>query len=60
MTREAIQAMWHKIADERAEEIVRLQADAYKVAKLDAILAEYREGKREFPIYAELSALLRG
>lgn len=31
-----------------------------KLAKLDAILSEYREGKREFPTYAELSALLRG
>lgn len=31
-----------------------------KLAKLDAILADYREGKREFPLYGELSALLRG
>lgn len=39
---------------ERAE-----RAEA-KIAKLNAILAEYREGIREFPRYAELSALLRG
>ena len=52
--------MWHKIADERAAEIVRLHQDKAKVAKLDAILAEYRNGTRDFPMYAELSALLRG
>lgn len=39
---------------ERAE-----RAEA-KLAKLDSILAEYRKGEREFPMYAELSALLRG
>jgi hypothetical protein len=51
--------MWHKIADERAAEIVRLHQDKAKLAKLDAILAEYRAGTRPFPMYGELAVLLR-
>lgn len=47
------------VGDAKRWEDRALRAEA-KLAELTHLLAEYREGMREYPRYAELAALLQG